>query len=123
MLESRCPTLTVDSAGLTARDGDSADQTYISMAREGDLDLSSHQSKRITRDLLADTDLILVMTSEQKGRLTQRHPEISGKVMLLGQWIDDGRTISDPHKKSQEAYRQVFDQIRAACDSWADKIS
>jgi len=122
MLESICPELSADSAGLTARDHDAADATCIELAREVGLDLSEHQSKRVTRDLLSGNDLILVMTPEQKGRLAQRYPEISGKVMLLGQWTNQGTTISDPHRKSREAYQQVFDQIRAACHGWAEKI-
>ena len=122
ILASLCPELRVDSAGLSARDKDPADATYIKMARDANLDLSEHQSKRVTRDLLNGSDLILIMTPEQKGRLTQRYPESSGKVMLLGQWMDDRATISDPHKKSREAYQQVFDQIRTACNGWAEKI-
>lgn len=75
ILASLCPELRVDSAGLSARDKDPADATYIEMARDANLDLSEHQSKRVTRDLLNGSDLILIMTPEQKGRLTQRYPE------------------------------------------------
>lgn len=123
MLSSRCPDLLVDSAGLSARENDPADMIYIEMAEAAGFDLTHHQSKRVNKELLSGTDLTLVMTPEQKSRLTQRYPEASGKVMLLGQWIDQGAPISDPHKKSREAYQQVFDQIRAACESWAEKIS
>ena len=122
ILASLCPELRVDSAGLSARDKDTADAIYVEMARDANLDLTRHQSKRVTRDLLNESDLILIMTPEQKGRLTQRYPESSGRVMLLGHWMNDRTTISDPHKKSREAYQQVFDQIRAACNGWAEKI-
>ena len=66
--------LTVDSAGLTARTGDPADPVYLDMAKESDLDLTSHRSKPLTRGLLESADLTLVMTGGHKRRLTERYP-------------------------------------------------
>ena len=48
------------------------------------------------------------MTGDQKRRLAERYPEFSGKDMLLGHWIDGGISISDPHRKSIDAYRAGF---------------
>ena len=114
--------LTVDSAGLTARTGDPADPVYLDMAKESNLDLTSHRSKPINRGLLESADLTLVMTGGHKRRLTERYPEFSGKIMLLGHWVDGGVSVSDPHRKSIDAYRAVFAQIRDACDHWAGKL-
>ena len=114
--------LTVDSAGLTARTGDPADPVYLDMAKESDLDLTGHRSKPVTRGLLESADLTLVMTGGHKRRLTERYPEFSGKIMLLGHWVDGGVSVSDPHRKSVDAYRQVFIQIQDACDRWSAKL-
>ena len=114
--------LAVESAGLTAKTGEPPDPVYLDMAQTIGLDLSRHQSKPVTRELLRDADLALVMTGDQKRRLAERYPEFSGKIMLLGHWMDGGVSISDPHRKSIDAYRAVFAQIRDACDHWAGKL-
>lgn len=112
----------VDSAGLTARVGEHADPVYMDMAQTIGLDLTHHRSKPVDSHLLAEADLVLVMTGGHKRRLSERYPQFSGKIMLLGHWIDGGISISDPHRKSVEAYRQVFLQIQDACDRWVAKL-
>ena len=114
--------LRIDSAGLTAREGDPADPVYLDMAQTLGLDLTRHRSKPVDRELLTKADLILVMTGGHKRRLSERYPQFSGKIMLLGRWINGGISISDPHRKSVDAYQQVFKQIRDACDRWAAKL-
>ena len=114
--------LRIDSEGLTARVGDPADPVYVDMAQALGLDLTHHRSKPVDRELLTEADLILVMTGGHKRRLSERYPQFSGKIMLLGRWMDGGTPISDPHRKSVDAYRQVFKQIRDACDRWAAKL-
>ena len=114
--------LTVDSAGLSARTGDPADPVYLDMAKESDLDLTGHRSKPVTRGLLESADLTLVMTGGHRRRLTERYPEFSGKIMLLGHWVDGGVSVSDPHRRSIDAYRQVFLQIQDACHRWSAKL-
>jgi protein-tyrosine phosphatase len=114
--------LTVDSAGLSARTGDPADPVYLDMAKESDLDLTGHRSKPVTRGLLESADLTLVMTGGHRRRLTERYPEFSGKIMLLGHWVDGGVSVSDPHRKSVDAYRQVFVQIQDACHRWSARL-
>ena len=114
--------LETDSAGLTARKGDPADAVYLEMARELGLDLTGHSSKPVTRGLLERAELTLVMTGGHKRRLTERYPEFSGKIMLLGHWVDGGVSISDPHRKSIDAYRQVFTQIQDACGRWSTRL-
>lgn len=116
------PDLSADSAGLTARLDDDADPVYVEMAGKTGLDLSTHKSKPLTRELLASHDLILVMTGGQRTRITEKYPEFSGKVLLLGHWLRDTDSISDPHKKSHEAYARVFEQIREACALWCDRL-
>ena len=113
---------TVDSAGLSARTGDPADPVYLDMAKESDLDLTGHRSKPINRGLLESADLTLVMTGGHRRRLTERYPEFSGKIMLLGHWVDGGVSVSDPHRRSIDAYRQVFLQIQDACHRWSAKL-
>ena len=113
--------LQVDSAGLSARTGDPADPVYLDMAKESELDLTAHRSKPVTRGLLESADLTLVMTGGQREAIGAI-PRVFGKIMLLGHWVGGGVSISDPHRKSIDAYRQVFVQIADACGRWSTKL-
>ncbi|MCH1460312.1 MAG: low molecular weight phosphotyrosine protein phosphatase [Luminiphilus sp.] len=114
--------LTVTSAGLSARTGDPADPVYLEMAKTLGIDLTQHQSRPVNDALLRSADLTLVMTSGHKRRLSGQYPQFSGRIMRLGHWVDGGISISDPHRKSAEAYQQVFKQIKDACDQWSSKL-
>ena len=114
--------LTVMSAGLSARTGDLADPVYLEMAKTLGIDLTQHQSRPVNEALLRNADLTLVMTSGHKRRLSERYPQFSGRIMRLGHWTDGGISISDPHRKSVEAYQQVFKQIQDACGQWSSKL-
>jgi len=94
------PDLSVDSAGLTARLDDAADQVYVEMASQAGLDLTTHRSKPLTRELLASHDLILVMTAGQRTRITEKYPEFSGKIFLLGHWLQDTDSIWTPTRRA-----------------------
>lgn len=114
--------LEVDSAGLTAKAGEPPDPVYLDMTETLGLDLSGHRSKQLNRTHLEGSDLTLVMTPDQKRRVAEQYPEFSGRVMLLGHWIEGGISISDPHRKSIDAYREVLSQIQDACRRWSDRL-
>ena len=56
---------------------------------------------------------------EQIGKIA---PEIRGKTMLFGHWLDQ-RDIPDPYKKSDEAFQSVYQLIEQAGRLWAQKLS
>ena len=91
------------------------------MAKESDLDLTGHRSA-LTRGLLECADLTPGHDRRPQTQADERYPEFSGKIMLLGHWVDGGVSVSDPHRKSVDAYRQVFIQIQDACDRWSAKL-
>jgi protein-tyrosine phosphatase len=71
--------------------------------------------------MVQEADLILVMEVFQQQRLMKEYPAVSGKVMLLGKWLDN-LEINDPYRKSSEAFALVFEQIKSACKLWSDKL-
>jgi len=64
---------------------------------------------------------VLVMERFQQQRLMQQYPALSGKVMLLGKWLNN-LEINDPYGKSAEAFAQVFQQLEQACQAWSEKL-
>ncbi|NVK11595.1 MAG: low molecular weight phosphotyrosine protein phosphatase [Gammaproteobacteria bacterium] len=111
----------VTSAGLVARNGDGAAQYSVELAEENGLDLTQHAARKLTRELCAANDLILVMEPQHQRDVAAKFPEASGKTLLLGKWINV-ETIPDPHKQSKEAFNHAFELIKKSCDAWAEKL-
>lgn len=122
MLLKQCfPTKKIISAGIKARDGNSADLQAIQVAKDHQLNLAGHVARVLTLALCREVDLILVMEKRQADYIHQHFPETRGKVMLLGQWLDQAE-IPDPYRKSDEMFESVYQLIEKAVISWQDKL-
>ena len=55
-------------------------------------------------------------------QVSKMAPEVRGKTMLFGHWLDQ-RDIPDPYRKSDEAFLSVFKLIEQAGKVWAQKLS
>ncbi len=121
MLKAKLPTKQVDSAGLVAKNGDRADVSSIKLAKADGLDLSAHQARRLTTELCAKYDLILVMEPQHQKDIMQKFPQASGKTMLLGKWIGVDE-IPDPYKMSIEAFEHAYKLIDQSVTEWAKRL-
>jgi protein-tyrosine-phosphatase len=104
----------VDSAGTAAAPGQPAAESAIRVAAEHGLDLSWHESKPLTEDLVDWADLILVMTPPHLDVVVN----LGGaeKAALLGEFLPeaDEVDIPDPLGNGDDAYRRTFDLLSAA---------
>jgi len=66
LLERGLNRVRVNSAGLLARSNQPACQTAIEVAADNQLDISTHQTQRISTELVMAHDLILVMETEHQ---------------------------------------------------------
>jgi protein-tyrosine phosphatase len=121
LLAKSCPSLRVESAGIAALEGHAADATMAEIAAENGLSLANHVARQFTAELAAEFDLILALEKGHIRVITQKAPAASGKVMLLGQWLDT-QEIADPYQKSRTFYTLVFEQVKQACAAWAPKL-
>ena len=96
------------------------DSSAAALLVEHGYNADDHKAQQLTGDILADADLVLVMEARHKSILMKKHPLLTGKVMLLGYWSDI--EVGDPYRKSDEAYRYIYDQIAECCLSWSSKI-
>ena len=109
----------VRSAGVGAMDGLSpTDGTIEVMKREG-VDVSNYRSKKLTNDLIKDSDLILVMEYLHKDEVTRRVPEANSKTCLLKEFgLDEkairpeGFSIPDPIGRPIKDYEYSLDTIK-----------
>lgn len=107
----------VDSAGTSAATGAPAASQAVVVAGEEEMDLTTHQSKELTPELLDWADLILVMTPAQFEAVAMHGG--AEKVALVTDFIDGagvGEPIQDPFGGDVETYRQTLAQLRRAAE-------
>ncbi|HXG35801.1 MAG TPA: hypothetical protein VNL15_02405 [Dehalococcoidia bacterium] len=76
------------------------------------LDISAHQAKQVSTDLIEWADLVLTMTQCQRDSLKADYEFVEGKVFLICDYIGAGEEVSDPlQEDTPKAYEQCADQL------------
>src|SRR5690554_6903992 len=107
MLRSALPGRQLSSAGLGALVDQGVEPTARELAEADGLDVSSHQARQLTPEMLSDADLILVMSHGQRRAIGELPPQALGKTMLLSKRLQDEPEIPYPYRKSREAFEHV----------------
>ncbi len=107
----------ISSVGLNALVDQPADQSAVMIAEENGLDLISHKGKALTESIVQKNELILVMETHHKKVICDLYPFSTGKVFLLGKWLDEPEII-DPYKRSLELFRAIYEKIDQSCRQW-----
>ena len=102
--------ITAESAGLYAGGSPASDYAQAVM-KEMDMDITSHVSQQVTKELLEEADLVLTMTNAHKQMLDTLFPQSENKVFALKQWAGENGDISDPFGGDIEEYRRCRDEI------------
>jgi len=121
-LQASSPRLNVSSAGIGALVDKPIDENAGKQLISHGYSSDAHSARQLNTQLIQEADLILVMENFQQRQLMKQYPTASGKVMLLGKWLNN-LEINDPYRKSAEAFELVFEQIESACKLWSDKLS
>ena len=101
------------SAGSGAWDGAPASEGAYLVGLENGLDLSGHRARLLTREMVRDADLILVMSGHHLARVAELGGE--HKVHLLAQYAgrDPARAeVSDPYGSDLASYRATFSELQ-----------
>lgn len=112
------------SAGTNASPGLPASDASMLVGMERALDLSTHRSRMLTRELVEEASLVLCMGAHHLA-----HAEAlggSGKTFLLTDFAtssNDGRTIHDPFGAGLEAYREMADDLDVEIPRVIDRIA
>uniref|UniRef100_A0A8I0CWI2 protein-tyrosine-phosphatase n=1 Tax=Pseudomonas tritici TaxID=2745518 RepID=A0A8I0CWI2_9PSED len=122
LLRQQMPGLTVASAGVSGLVGHSADARAQEVAALHGISLEGHIAQKLSLELMRAYDLILAMEPEHLNHISSIAPEIRGRSLLFGQWLQP-REIPDPFRKSHEAYEYVFDLLGKASREWTQRLS
>ncbi|UMO88795.1 protein tyrosine phosphatase [Pectobacterium sp. PL64] len=122
LLKQALPTKRISSAGLGALVGKPADVMAIEVATEHNLSLEGHEAQQLTSALCRQYDLILVMEKGHIDGVSRIAPEVRGKTMLFGHWLNQ-QEIADPYRKSREAFELVYSQLELSAQKWAQALN
>jgi protein-tyrosine-phosphatase len=122
LTESGKDNVIVSSAGTSAWEGSPASDGAILIGVERGLDLSEHRSRRLTAEMLADADLVLVMSNEHIAYV--RELDSTTNVYLLGGYGTEtaGHPIADPFGGGLDDYRATADELEEELKGILDRI-
>lgn len=107
-------TIEVLSAGTHAATGSPATEYAMEAVKTWHGDLSDHRARPLTRELLEEVDLILVMSSSHYQIVNTMSPEAIDKTFMLKKFPEPGgggEGVNDPIGGSLDMYNQTFLEI------------
>lgn len=114
----------VTSAGTSAWDGAPASDGALLVGIERKLDLNGHRSRQLSREIVAENDLILAMGPHHVDRIEALGG--GGKTWLLTEYAErshGGRAIADPFGGGLDEYRLTTDEIEGAVARVFDRLA
>lgn len=118
--ESKIENVCVSSAGISAFEGDGANEKAIYTLNKKEIDISNHKARQLSKDIIDGSDLILTMTSSHKKMILNALPEHFHKVYTLKEYafiINGEETagknldIDDPFGLDYNVYEKVAQEI------------
>ena len=116
--------LEIASAGTSAWEGAPASDGALLVALEHGVDLNNHRARQLTRDIVVEQDVILVMGPHHLERAEALGGE--GKSHLLTHYAAHGssdRAVSDPFGGDLDVYRATYDELEREIRRVFDRIA
>ena len=112
-LSAHHPEWQAGSAGTAAWPGQAASPETLHVLREHGVNLSSHESRPVTDELMKNATDVYAMTESHLAALLANFPEHADKVRLVTCYTGN-RGIADPIGCGQTAYNKVARQLTTA---------
>lgn len=119
-LKQKYPQLHIESAGISALVGNSADKKACQSMLNYNIDLKSHIAKQLNADLIRQADLILVMSQNQQKHIEKTWPFATGKTFRIGHW--QGKNVPDPYQHEQFIFDETCTLIQSCIEDWKPYI-
>jgi len=117
--------ITVSSAGTFAVSGRPPPESVTEAAAEHGVDISRHRTAHITREMLADADIVLCMEKDHLVEASVVLPDKSGKYRLLSDFGPPGirgEEIEDPYGAPKDFLLMIYDQIEECVEGLLDEL-
>lgn len=112
------------SAGTFAAPGHPATAEAVRACAEQGIDLSRHRSRPLSREILAGSDLILVMEEAHRREVLSLDPQAASRVHLLGEFagVEGDPEVADPIGGSLDDYRRILGRLSGLIDRVWQKV-
>lgn len=106
----------VTSAGTMGQEGVAPPQEVIEVMHEQNIDVNSHRSQSITRELVADSQFVFAMAEDHYYFLRTLFPHYESQIFLLGNYLKNNRirtseSIPDPYGEDIKFFRYACHKI------------
>jgi protein-tyrosine-phosphatase len=131
LIDLNIENINVSSAGLSAFEGDRANQKSVDVLKNLGIDISKHSARQLTGEIINSSDLILTMTAAHKMSILNYAPHSRGKVFTLKEYArnagykESSNTdfdIHDPYGMDYSVYESVMNEIRIEIESIINKL-
>lgn len=112
VLQRRLPQMVVTSGGFIAPGRPAPDVAVETAARRG-IDLAIHRSRKLSRAMLTEADLVIVMEPEQ-AKMTAATLGSSAKVIVAGDLdpiAGQPRAVQDPFRQPPEVFEATYARL------------
>ncbi|MDR8726498.1 low molecular weight protein-tyrosine-phosphatase [Burkholderia pseudomultivorans] len=120
LLRTQLPGVRVESAGLSALVGRSAEPYAVSLMADQGIDIGAHRARQLVTSHCKEVDLILVMDEEQRRVVQQKYPFAFGRVFRIGHF--EGFDVPDPYKGSEAEFAASGQLIEKGVSGWISRI-
>jgi protein-tyrosine phosphatase len=96
--------------------GHHADEKATHCMDQFNIDMRPHIARQITAEMIKKSDLILVMSNNQKKHLEQTWSFAKGKVFRLGHW--QNQNVPDPYQHDQAFFDETCRNIQKYVSDW-----
>jgi protein-tyrosine phosphatase len=102
---------TVSSAGTWVTRERGASQNSILVLADRGLDISDHQARGVSAQILAEADLILCMESGHAEALRVEFSEAADRIYMLSEMVGESYSIADPYGDERPAYERMAEEV------------
>ncbi|NLK51377.1 MAG: hypothetical protein GX295_02870 [Syntrophomonadaceae bacterium] len=110
--------VTVVSAGIAAYPGQPATPEAVAALEKQGIDLSGHQARLLTPQMIKEADLILTMTWAHRQKVLQLVPMAAERVYALKQWAEPAEDPNELELRLAELMQQIEEKEQALATSW-----
>ena len=118
-----CDNLCASSAGTDAWDGEHASMYTITALAGYDTKIATHRARCLTKEILAEADLVIALTESHRQRILRLDPRLSMRTKLLGEYGENGGDIRDPFGGGADIYSLCFETMKAPLDRLFEQLS
>ncbi len=112
----------VSSAGTAAWENQPASYLAVDVLSDDGIDCSAHRSRLLTREMVEEADIVVVMENQHRERIGLLAPEADMPIVVFGE-LGEGRDspdINDPIGGDRAMYERTRDELNLLVDRVID---